>query len=152
MMKKLILFLCITLILLSIPNTIYAYGVEEGKPDIWPTYGKVTSLFGEQRATHIHMGLDISNNTGTFIYATMDGEVIYADWDSGFGKKIEIEHKNRYSTVYGHLDIIYIEVGDIVEKGDIIATMGNTGHSTGSHLHYEVLKDDINQDPLEYLL
>ena len=147
-MKKLILFLCITLIVLSIPNIIYA---DNDKPDIWPTWGKVTSLFGDMRTTHIHMGLDIANDTGTFIYATADGKVIYADYHGGFGNKIVIEHKNGYKTVYAHLDVIYVDVDNLVLKADIIATMGNTGHSTGPHLHYEVLKDEINKDPINYL-
>ena len=146
-MKKLILFLCIILIVLLIPNIVYA---DNDIPSIWPTWGRVSSLFGEVRATHIHMGLDIANDTGTFIYATADGKVIYTDWDGGFGKKIVIEHKN-YKTVYAHLDMIYIKVGDRIEQGDIIATMGNTGHSTGPHLHYEVIRNEINQDPLNYL-
>jgi len=151
-MKKLILFLCIFLILLSIPNIAYAYGEKhiETKPDIWPTWGRVTSLFGEKRATHIHMGLDIANEIGTFINATMDGVVIFADRDGGFGNKIIIENK-QYSTVYAHLDMIFVEVGDEVTKGDIIATMGNTGYSTGPHLHYEVLFNGVNQDPFNYL-
>jgi len=146
-MKKIVLFLCIILILVFIPNVIYA---DNKVPDIWPTWGKVTSLFEEVRATHIHMGLDIANHTGTFIYATMDGEVVYADWDGGFGNKIVIEQDN-YKTIYAHLNRIYVDVGDRVQVGEIIATMGNTGHSTGSHLHYEVIRNDINQDPLEYL-
>jgi len=147
MRSKIWVFIIIVLFILFIPSILYADSIA---PDIWPTWGRVTSLFGEQRTTHIHMGLDIANDTGTFVKATMDGEVIYADYDGGFGNKVVIE-QNNYKTVYAHLDKMYVDVNDKVQKGDIIATMGNTGHSTGSHLHYEVIRNNINKDPLEYL-
>ena len=147
MRNRILILIAIVLFVLSIPSILYA---DSTAPDIWPTWGRVTSLFGEVRETHIHMGLDIANVTGTFVYATMDGEVVYADYDGGFGNKITIE-QNTYKTVYAHLDKMYVDVGDKVQRGDIIATMGNTGHSTGSHLHYEVVRNNINKDPLEYL-
>jgi murein DD-endopeptidase MepM/ murein hydrolase activator NlpD len=120
-------------------------------PDFWPTYGDITSLFGERRWGHIHKGLDIANNTGTNIYASASGVVIYTGWHGSYGRKIIIYHGFGYSTVYAHLSRIDINVGDEVNKGDIIGAMGNTGNSTGPHLHFEILVDGNPKDPLEFL-
>ncbi len=123
----------------------------EHTPSMWPTWGTITSLFGERRRGYIHKGLDIANNTGTSIQSTASGTVIFAGWHGGYGRKIIIYHGFGYNTVYAHLSKIYVEVGDTVKQGDIIGTMGNTGHSTGPHLHYEVLIDGIPNDPMDFL-
>lgn len=123
----------------------------EHTPRIWPTWGDVTSLFGERRWGHIHKGLDIANDIGTGIQTTASGVVIYAGWHGSYGRKVMVYHGFGYTTVYAHLSRIYVSVGDEVEQGEVIGIMGNTGNSTGSHLHYEVLVDGIPQNPMEYL-
>ncbi len=120
-------------------------------PDLWPTYGRITSTFGERRWGHIHKGLDIANNVGTNIHTSASGVVIYAGWHGSYGKKIIIYHGFGYTTVYAHLSRIDVNVGDEVTKDDIIGAMGDTGNSTGSHLHFEILVDGIPQNPQDYL-
>ena len=120
-------------------------------PSIWPTWGTITGWFNERRYGHYHKGFDIGNNTGTPISATASGVVIYAGWHGSYGRKIVIYHGFGYSTVYAHLYKMNVEVGDEVEKGEVIATMGNTGNSTGPHLHYEVLVDGVPNNPQNFL-
>ncbi len=123
----------------------------EHTPNIWPTWGTITSVFGERRAGHIHKGLDIANSTGTNIHATASGVVIFAGWQGSYGRKVMIYHGFGYTTVYAHLSKIYVNVGDEVTKDDIIGAMGDTGNSTGTHLHYEVLVDGIPNNPADFL-
>ena len=123
----------------------------EHTPTIWPTWGMVTGLFGERRRSHIHMGLDIANRNGTPVNASASGVVIYSGYHGGFGKKVIIYHGFGYTTVYAHLYKIYVDVGQEVEKGENIGLMGSTGYSTGPHLHYEVLVDGVNKDPMDFL-
>jgi len=120
-------------------------------PSIWPTWGTTTSLFNERRYGYWHKGLDIGNNTGTPINATAAGVVIFSGWHGSYGRKIVIYHGFGYSTVYAHLYRLSVSVGDEVEKGETIGTMGNTGRSTGPHLHYEVLVDGVPNDPQSFL-
>ena len=120
-------------------------------PSIWPTWGTITSLFNERRYGHWHKGLDIGNNTGTPINATAAGVVIYSGWHGSYGRKIVIYHGFGYSTVYAHLYRLNVAVGDEVEKGEVIGTMGSTGRSSGPHLHYEVLVDGVPNDPQNFL-
>jgi murein DD-endopeptidase MepM/ murein hydrolase activator NlpD len=126
-------------------------------PTIWPTDSrKVTSLFGirldpfTHRAT-FHAGLDISGDTGDPIYAAADGTVISADRSPSHGNNILLSHTNGVRTHYSHLSKILTKVGDKVRKGDIIGELGNTGRSTGPHLHYEVIINGKNVDPRPYL-
>ncbi len=123
----------------------------EHTPNIWPTYGDITSTFGERRGGYRHKGLDIANSIGTNIHATASGVVIYAGWHGSYGRKIIIYHGFGYTTVYAHLSKINVSVGDEVKKDDIIGTMGNTGNSTGSHLHYEVLVNGVPNNPMDFL-
>jgi len=123
----------------------------EHTPSIWPTWGTITSLFDERRYGYWHKGLDIGNNNGTPINATAAGVVIYSGWHGSYGRKIVIYHGFGYSTVYAHLYRLNVAVGDEVEKGEVIGTMGSTGRSTGPHLHYEVLVDGVPNDPQNFL-
>lgn len=120
-------------------------------PDLWPTYGDITSTFGARRGGYRHKGIDIANNTGTGVHAAASGVVIYAGWHGGYGRKIIIYHGFGYTTVYAHLSRIDVNVGDEVTKDDIIGLMGDTGNSTGSHLHFEILVDGVPQNPLDIL-
>ncbi len=104
---------------------------------------RLTSLFGYrtdpfQGRRKKHKGIDIAGPVGTPIYATADGTVGRAQWLSGYGKYIEIDHGNAIQTRYGHLSAMNVYSGQRVRKGDLIGFMGSTGRSTGSHLHYEV--------------
>ncbi len=128
----------------------YIYLMEH-TPSIWPTWGRLTSLFGERRWGHTHKGLDIANAVGTPINTTASGIVIYAGYHGGYGRKVMVFHGFGYTTVYAHLSKINVEVGDEVEQGDVIGTMGNTGRSTGPHLHYEVLVEGIPKNPQDFL-
>ncbi|MBN2073112.1 MAG: peptidoglycan DD-metalloendopeptidase family protein [Actinobacteria bacterium] len=120
-------------------------------PGIWPTWGKITSLFNERRWGYRHKGLDIANNNGTPIYAAASGVVIFDGWHGNYGRKIIVYHGFGYTTVYAHLSKMLVSTGDEVEKGQQIATMGNTGNSTGPHLHYEVLVDGIPTNPMDFM-
>jgi murein DD-endopeptidase MepM/ murein hydrolase activator NlpD len=99
-------------------------------------FGYRTDPFQGRRKNH--KGLDIAGPIGTPIYATADGIVGRAQWVSGYGKYIEVEHGNAIQTRYGHLSAMNVQSGQRVRKGDVIGFMGSTGRSTGSHLHYEV--------------
>jgi len=119
-------------------------------PSTWPTQGRITSEFGENRTTHTHNGIDIANITGTPIYATANGTVIAVGSSGNFGKRIMIYHGTdetgtTYVTIYAHLSQFSVSVGDKVIQGTIIALMGSTGYSTGPHLHYEIR---INGSPI----
>lgn len=137
---------------LNMENYIYEM---EHTPDVWPAWGKITTLFCDGRAKvwrrGLHKGLDIANKTGTPIISSASGVVIFSGWHGGYGRKVIIFHGFGYTTVYAHLNRINVNVGEEVEKGQQIGTMGNTGRSYGSHLHYEVYVEGIPVNPLEYL-
>ncbi len=125
-------------------------------PTIYPTFGRITTRFGYRthpitKRRDYHKGLDIANDTGTPIYATADGTVKKVVRKKLIGKMIEIEHAYGYKTVYGHLDEYLVKVGDKVTKGQIIGLMGNTGRSTGPHLHYEIVYYGKALNPVKYL-
>jgi len=125
-------------------------------PSIWPTYGEVTSRFGyrnspEGRGSYWHEGIDIANNYGTPVMATADGVVKYSGWYGGYGKLIEIDHGYGIVTRYGHMSSIIVSNGQRVKKGEVIGYMGNTGISTGPHLHYEVRVNGTAVNPAKFL-
>lgn len=111
----------------------------DGNTVVFPTSGTFTSGFGPRWGT-FHNGIDVANPIGTPIYAVMDGEVISSGAAQGFGNWIRIQHDDGTITVYGHMpsDQLLVNVGDRVEAGDQISVIGNEGHSTGPHLHFEV--------------
>jgi murein DD-endopeptidase MepM/ murein hydrolase activator NlpD len=109
---------------------------------------RLTSKFGK-RWGRMHNGVDFTGNKN--IKASDTGVVEFVGTKPGLGKTIIIDHKNGYKTVYGHLSSYKITDGKIVEKGDIIGIMGSTGNSTGVHLHFEVHKNGVMQNPLKYL-
>ncbi len=97
-----------------------------------------------------HEGMDFAADTGTPVYATGDARVTTAGWHSGYGNVIVLDHGYRYTTRYAHLSKILVSPGQQVKRGDLIGKVGNTGKSTGSHLHYEVRHNDIPQNPINY--
>lgn len=94
--------------------------------------------------------MDFSGPVGTPVYATGDGKVVYAEIHKGYGKCILIDHGFNYQTQYAHLDSYNVKKGQKVKRGDIIGYMGNTGQSTGPHVHYEVKKNGVAVDPINY--
>ena len=99
----------------------------------------------------MHAGVDMAGPTGTPIYATADGYVGRAGWTGGYGNLVELEHGRGIETRYGHLSAILVHPGQKVRRGDMIARMGSTGRSTGSHLHYEVRIDGHAINPIPFL-
>ena len=117
---------------------------------VWPVVGaKLTSSFGT-RWGKMHKGIDMTGNRN--ILAADNGVVVYAGNEGdGYGNKIIIDHKNGFKTVYAHLSKIYTSKGKIVEKGEKIGYMGSTGDSTGVHLHFEVQRNGVAENPMKYL-
>lgn len=114
--------------------------------------GYMTSGYGE-RWSSFHKGIDIAGNIGDNVFAAMDGEVTYAEYnDGGYGNLIIIKHEDNMNTYYGHLNKYNVNVGDNVKKGDIIGEVGNTGFSTGPHLHFELRVNDEAVDPTDYIV
>nr|WP_325048036.1 M23 family metallopeptidase [Paracoccus sediminilitoris] len=111
---------------------------------------RYTSGFG-RRWGRMHEGIDMAGPVGTPIYATGDGVVIQAGRASGYGNLIKIQHELGTETRYGHLSRIRVKVGDKVSQGDLIGDMGNTGRSTGPHLHYEVRMKGRAVDPMSFI-
>jgi len=108
-----------------------------------PLGGAYTSGYGVRidpftRRRRFHNGLDIRVSIGTPVGAAADGVVIAAGWAGGYGKMIKIRHYNGYTTLYGHLSRIYVRIGQRVKRGQIIGRSGNTGRTTGPHLHFTV--------------
>jgi murein DD-endopeptidase MepM/ murein hydrolase activator NlpD len=99
----------------------------------------------------LHLGIDIANQVGTPIYATADGVVDAVAHEEGLGKFIRLNHAKGYQTIYGHLLSFRVKPAEQVRKGQIIALMGNTGLSTGPHLHYGVRKGGQPVNPASYL-
>lgn len=99
----------------------------------------------------MHAGIDLAGPIGTPIYATADGVVERAQWANGYGNLVELSHGKGINTRYGHLSKILVKAGQRVKRGDLIAKMGSTGRSTGSHLHYEVRLDGRAVNPIPFL-
>ena len=122
----------------------------------WPVTGKVTLRFGESSLYQLfHTGIDIANPDGLIgdpIIPFMEGVVIYAgETARGYGKHVIIDHGNNISSVYAHLDRIYVYNGQKVKIGDVMGKMGSTGWSTGPHLHFEIRVYGIPVNPEEVL-
>lgn len=116
-----------------------------------PAAGVLTSGFGA-RWGRTHSGIDIGGDMNSDILAAADGVVTYADWMSGYGNYVMIDHHNGYQTAYGHCNSLLVSDGEQVTQGQLIAKMGSTGNSTGPHLHFEVKADNVFQDPLDYVM
>ncbi|MMZ59040.1 Murein hydrolase activator NlpD precursor [compost metagenome] len=109
----------------------------------------LSSSYGE-RWGRTHKGIDLVSSDRS-ILAADEGVVVFTGTKSGYGNCIIIDHKNGYETLYGHLSKISVKEGQVVEKGTEIGVMGNTGRSTGTHLHFEIHKDGSVQNPMKYL-
>lgn len=111
---------------------------------------RLTSSFGP-RWGRIHKGLDLAGPKGTPIYATADGVVTHAGWQSGYGLLVKIEHEFGVETRYAHQSKLRVKKGQRVSRGQQIGDMGNTGLSTGPHLHYEVRSGGKAINPMTYI-
>lgn len=118
-----------------------------------PVVGTITSRFGsvESVRDHTHKGMDIAAPNGTSIKAAAPGTVIQSGYYGGYGNLIIIDHGNGVTTYYGHCSKLYVSVGQKVEAGDIIGTVGSTGNSTGNHLHFEIRLNGKQVNPENYI-
>ena len=125
-------------------------------PTVWPVHGWVTSPFGNRIAPftgkeQFHEGIDIAVQIGTPVLAPADGVVIKAGFETGYGYMVELSHGYGLKTVFGHNSRLNVKVGQHVKRGDIISYSGNTGSSTGPHVHYEVRVNGLPVNPVRYL-
>lgn len=118
-----------------------------------PVSGTITSRYGESSSLRksTHTGLDIACSTGTPIKAVSDGTIIFASYSGSYGNLVKVDHGNGVETWYGHTSKMYVTVGQKVSAGDIIAAVGSTGNSTGSHLHLEIRINGNTINPQKYL-
>jgi len=128
-----------------------------GELFVYPVSGRYTSGFGMRNdpftgIRRFHNGIDLANHVGTPVHAAMPGVVAHIETQFGnYGKFIIIKHKGGFQTLYGHLSAFKVHTGQYVSQGDVIGEMGNTGRSTGPHLHFSIIKDGTFVDPLHYL-
>ncbi|MFC1571845.1 M23 family metallopeptidase [Candidatus Margulisiibacteriota bacterium] len=122
-------------------------------PSRWPIYGRLVSRFGYRVYPWrgFHTGIDISGSYGAPVRTTADGTVSFVGWRRGYGKTVIINHGYGKSTLYGHNSRFAVEKGQKVNKGQVICYVGNTGYTTGPHLHYEVRKANKPVNPVSYL-
>jgi len=118
--------------------------------------GAYSSGFGRRRDPFTgriepHYGVDFNGPTGLPVYAAADGVILHAEREPAYGNAIVIDHGHGYKTIYAHLSRLGVRKGDRVERGETIGALGNTGRSTGPHLHYEVLYQNRNLDPLDFM-
>jgi murein DD-endopeptidase MepM/ murein hydrolase activator NlpD len=131
-----------------------ASSVEQASPNYWrmPVYDyHITTLY-EYRWGEFHPGLDLATAWGRPFYAAAGGTVVLARYNGGYGNNIQIDHGNGVVTLYGHASKLVVKEGDRVEAGQMIGRIGDTGYSTGPHLHFEVLVNGETTNPVPFLL
>ena len=111
-----------------------------------PLDGYVSSTYG-WRWGYMHKGIDVAANLGTPVVASEAGEVVHADWYGGYGLTVKVRHEGGFETWYAHNHDLLVWPGDVIRKGDEIATIGMTGHATGPHLHFEIRREGKPIDP-----
>jgi murein DD-endopeptidase MepM/ murein hydrolase activator NlpD len=126
-------------------------------PTILPADGWITSYFGQRISPYLkklkmHEGLDVGAPYGTPVRSPADGIVTFSGEKAGFGKFVQVDHGYGIETIYAHNQSLSVKVGQKVKRGNLLAAVGNTGHSTGPHLHYEVRVNGIAVDPLYFIL
>jgi len=123
----------------------------------YPKVSSLTSFFGyrsdpfDSANAEFHPGIDFKGNRGDEAKCTANGKVVFAGWYGGYGNCVRIAHSNNFETLYGHLSRITVKVGQEVTVGQKIGEVGSTGHSTGTHLHYEVRKNGKAVNPVKFL-
>lgn len=136
------------------PTATPAAGTRAVGSFIWPATGALTTYFGDNPGYYGpggHNGLDIANALGTPLLAADGGVVTFAGWQGGLGYAIAVDHENGFVTWYGHASSLAVSTGTRVARGDVVAYMGSTGNSTGSHLHFIIVRNGVYVDPLAYL-
>lgn len=129
-----------------------------GMPTRIPTLGGyITSEYGVRLSPYdnrrkLHEGIDIANRFGADIIAPADGVVSFAGVKPGYGRVVILDHRNGIETLYAHGSRLYVNAGAIVHRGQRLAAVGNTGHSTGPHVHYEIRVSGLTVDPCGYIL
>jgi len=118
-------------------------------------FGFMTSSYGIRKdplhgKRSFHRGVDFAGKRGSDILAVADGLVVLSETRSGYGRTVEIRHANGLVTRYAHNQKLLVKVGDLVEKGRVIAKLGSSGRATGPHLHFEVLKDGVQVNPMKF--
>ena len=126
-------------------------------PSVWPARGWITSDFGQRTDPYtaervMHEGLDIAAPHGKEVTAPADGTVIFAGLEGSYGNVLVIDHGYGVKTRYGHLSKVQVHPGEHVRRGDLIGAVGNTGRSTGPHLHYEVRVNGLPENPRKFIL
>lgn len=128
-----------------------------GELFIYPTRGRFTSGFGYRHDPftgewRFHNGIDLANSPGTSVRAAMAGTVVHVEKEIGnYGRFIIIQHPGGFQSLYAHLDSFEVDRGEYIAQGAIIGRMGNTGRSTGSHLHFSIIRNGVFEDPLRHL-
>jgi murein DD-endopeptidase MepM/ murein hydrolase activator NlpD len=126
-------------------------------PSIWPAQGWLSSRFGYRQSPftgqkEFHKGIDISARMNAPIVAPASGIVTYVGKDGGYGRVVRINHGHGVMTLFGHIEKALVKKGQRVKRGETIALVGNTGRSTGPHVHYEVHLNGVPVSPLRYIL
>jgi len=117
----------------------------------WPlAAGVVISGFGTRNGSH-HDGIDVSTAAGAAVLAAQNGEVVYSGFLRGYGNLVILRHDAGFSTVYAHNQANLVQPGQRVRRGSIIARVGTTGHARGANLHFEVRRDNVARNPIQYL-
>lgn len=127
-----------------------------GELFLWPTVGRFTSAYGYRADPFtgkraLHNGIDLANAIGTPVRAALAGKVVAVAPLGGYGKMIMIQHERGFKTLYAHLNSFNVQLGQYVSQGQLIARMGNTGRSTGPHLHFSVMLNGVFVNPMRYL-
>lgn len=120
---------------------------------VWPFYGPITTYYGEQRVGYVHNAVDIGGlgHYGASVNSMADGRVAFAGYDDIYGNNVIVLHPDGSRSRYAHLSKVYVAQGETVSRGQALGALGCSGDSTGTHLHFELWKDDEPVDPLIYL-
>jgi hypothetical protein len=128
------------------------YDYELGESGAWPVQGTVWGVFGEDRGTHAHGGIDIGAGVGTPIRSPLSGTVIEVGYEAkGWGKYVRVQHSDGTVTLYAHMDQYAVKQGQRVNAGQWVGNVGETGRTSGPHLHFEVYQNGQRVDPLPWL-
>jgi len=125
----------------------------QGRPVI---HGWISSYFGKRTSpfsgkTETHRGVDFAGKAGNDVVAVAGGVITHASKKGAYGYLVEIDHGNGYVTRYGHNQMVHVQVGEAIKRGQVIAKLGSTGRSTGPHVHFEVIKDGARIDPMKFI-
>lgn len=123
---------------------------------LWPVAGRVSSAYGQRqhpirKRSQFHHGIDLAAPAGTPIRAVAAGRVSFSGWAGGYGNRVDVDHGAGWTTRYAHAHTRQVQVGQRVQVGDTLATVGSTGLSTGPHLHFEIRHDGASRDPARWL-